>query len=225
MQGEPQALRTVDEDGDFLLIEGVEKTLTIPKKAPLAIAILVGVITLGALGVASFALLAVAGAALMLLTRCLTTRNAMRALDPAVLLLIAAMIPLGIAMERTGLASQIAQGVFGVVGESSPQLLLAVVYLLTFVLTEFVSNNATAVLMTPICIGMATHLGMDPKPFLVAVTFGASASFSTPIGYQTNTMVMGPGGYTFRDFLRIGLPLNLVLWVAASLLIPLFWEM
>jgi di/tricarboxylate transporter len=104
-----------------------------------------------------------------------------------------------------------------------PFLLIFVVYALTSVLTEIVSNNAVAVILTPIVIGLAAQIGVDPRPFVVAVMFGASASFATPIGYQTNTLVYGPGGYRFSDFLRIGVPLNLVMMVAISILIPLFF--
>jgi di/tricarboxylate transporter len=223
VQGEPRSLRQVHEDGDFILMEGVDKGLTVPKKAPLAIAILLGVVVLGTLDAAPFALLAIAGVALMLLSGCLTVRNATRALDPSVLFLLAGMIPLGTAMERSGLAEALADQVVAVAGDAGPWVLVSVFYLLTSVLTEFVSNNATAVLMTPICFGIAARLGMDPEPLLVAVTFAASASFATPIGYQTNTMVMGPGGYTFLDYAKVGVPLNLMLWVAASIAIPLMW--
>jgi di/tricarboxylate transporter len=223
VQGEPTNLRTIHDMGDFLLMVGVETQSTIPKKAPLAIAILLGVVALGALGAAPFALLAIAGAVAMLLTGCLTVRNATRALDPSVLLLLAGMIPLGIAMEHSGLAARLANAVVEIAGPAGPYVLIAAFYLLTSVLTEFVSNNATAVLLTPICFAIAVRMDMDPKPLLIAVTFAASASFSTPIGYQTNTMVMGPGGYTFRDYLKVGLPMNLLLWVTASILIPVIW--
>lgn len=223
LQGEPAALRTIHEMADVLLMEGAETQLTVPKKAPLAIAILLGVVTLGALGAAPFALLAIAGAVVMLLCGCLTVRNATRALDPSVLLLLAGMIPLGIAMEHSGLAGELADAVVAFTGDAAPWVLVAALYLLTSVMTEFVSNNATAVLLTPITFVIAERLGMDPKPLLIAVAFAASASFSTPIGYQTNTMVMGPGGYTFRDYLKVGLPLNITLWITASLLIPVIW--
>jgi len=223
LQGEPTALRTIHDMGDVLLMQAAESQLTIPKKAPLAIAILLGVVALGASGAAPFALLAIAGAVAMLLTGCLTVRNATRALDPSVLLLLAGMIPLGLAMEHSGLAAVLADQVVAATGDAAPWVLVAAFYLLTSVLTEFVSNNATAVLMTPICFVIAEQLGMDPKPLLIAVTFAASACFSTPIGYQTNTMVMGPGGYTFRDYLKVGLPLNITLWIVASALIPIIW--
>ena len=223
VQGEPRSLRQVHEDGDFLLMEGVDKGLTLPKKAPLAIAILLGVVALGTFDVAPFALLAIAGVALMLLTGCMTVRNSTRALDPSVLFLLAGMIPLGVAMESSGLAEMLATSVVDLVGGSGPWVMVCVFYLLTSILTEFFSNNATAVLLTPICLGIAPRIGMDPEPLLVSVMFAASACFATPIGYQTNMMVMGPGGYTFMDYVRVGVPMNVLLWIVASIAIPLMW--
>lgn len=223
LQGERGSLRALQEDGDVLLIEGVARDLTFPQKAPLAVGILLAVIGCGIAGVAPISILAVGGAAAMLMTRCLSTRDATRALEPSVLLLLAGMIPLGVAMTKTGMAAAISDAVVAVVGESNPILVISVIYLLTSVLTEILSNNAAAVLLVPICLGLAERMGIDAKPLLVAVAFGGSASFATPVGYQTNTMVMGPGGYRFADYLRFGGPLNLVLWLFASVTIPLFW--
>lgn len=223
LQGEERSLQSVQDEGDVLLIEGVEKTLTFPRKAPLAIAILAAVVTLAATGVAPLVLLAFAGVGLMLLTGCLTLPHATRALEPSVLILLAAMIPLGLAMEKAGLAEVIADGVVDFAGPHGPIFLIGAFYLLTSFLTEVLSNNAAAVLLTPICLGTASKLGMAPEPLLVALAFGASASFATPVGYQTNTMVMGPGGYKFRDYLKVGLPMNLLMAIVATLVIPLFW--
>lgn len=224
VQGEPGALREVHEEGDFLLVEGVERTLTFPEKAPLSLAILAGVVLLAALGVAPLVMLALAGVAVMLLTRCLDVRAAVRAIEPDVLLLLAGTIPLGLAIEKVGLAAGVAETLAGLVGTERPWLLVGALYLTTSLLTEILSNNATAVLMTPIALGIAARMGVDPKPLLIAVAFGASASFSTPIGYQTNALVMGPGGYRFRDYLRVGLPMNLLLAAVATVLIPILWS-
>jgi di/tricarboxylate transporter len=225
VQGEPAALRLLNEEGDLLLVEGVESTLTFPQKAPVAIGILAGVILIATLGIAPLAVLALAGVGLLIATRCLDARDALRALQPEVVLLLAGTIPLGTAMEKVGLASQAAQALVAAVGEHGPWLLVAGLYVMTSLLTEILSNNATAVLLTPIAIGIAAHLGIDAKPLLVAIAFGSSASFSTPIGYQTNTLIMGPGGYRFTDYLRFGLPMNLIMMVVASLCIPLFWPL
>ena len=133
------------------------------------------------------------------------------------------MLALGKAMETSGGAQQIANLVESGFGHSSPIVILAVVYLLSSVMTELISNNAVAALLTPIVIGVAANIGIDPRPFIVAVMFGCSASFATPIGYQTNTYVYGAGGYKFTDFPKVGVPLNLLLWVVATFLVPLFW--
>jgi len=208
-----------------LLIEGVEETLTFPRKAPIALSIMVAVVLLASFGVAPIVVLALAGVGLMLTTRCLNIAEATRALDSSVLLLLAGLIPMGIAMQKTGLADAIAHLTVEVAGAYGPLVLVSAVYLLTSVLTEFLSNSASVVLLTPIGLSVAAQLGLDPKALLIAIAFGASASFATPIGYQTNTLVMGPGGYHFVDFLRMGLPLNMILWIFASMLIPVFWPM
>ncbi|MDA0766828.1 MAG: SLC13 family permease [Verrucomicrobia bacterium] len=225
LQGEREPLRSLQEEGEVLLIEGVEQTLTFPRKAPLAIGILVAVVALAAANVAPIVLLAFAGVGLMMLTGCLTLSHVTRALDPGVLFLLAGMIPLGLAMESSGLAGVIAGRVVDFSEPYGPLVLIAAIYLLTSLLTEVVSNNAAAVLLVPICLGIAAELGVDPKPLLIAVTFGASASFATPIGYQTNTMVMGPGGYLFRDFLKVGIPMNVLMFLTATVFIPLIWPL
>ena len=223
LEGEPVALRSLQADRDLLLFEGISKSLTVPRKAPLAIAILILVVGLAAIKVAPIVLLALLGVAALLLFRCINVSDATRSLDASVLLLLAGTIPIGIAMQKTGLAAEIAGGVVAAAGPLGVVVVVSSMYLLTSLLTETLSNNAAAVLLTPIAIGIAGDMGVDPKPLLVAIAFGASASFATPIGYQTNTMVMGPGGYLFRDYLRLGLPLNILLWIAATALIPLFW--
>ncbi len=135
------------------------------------------------------------------------------------------MLGLGLALEKTGGAALIAHGLQTVFGPFGPRVALSATYLLTMLLTEMVSNNAVAALMTPIAITAAHELGCDPRPFVFAVMFAASASFSTPIGYQTNTMIYGAGGYRFRDFFRVGAPLNCILWILASVMIPVFWPL
>ena len=218
-------MRVLQEDGDVLLMDGVQRRLTNPKRAPLALGILALVVLLASSGIAPISVVAIAGAGLMLLTRCLDVNDATRSLDSSVLLLLAGTIPLGLAMQNTGLAADVAGWVMGLVEGHGPILLVGTLYLLTTTLTSVLSNNATAILLAPIALELASQSGYDPRPLLVAIAFGASASFATPIGYQTNTMVMGPGGYLFRDYVRFGLPLNLLLWVIASLLIPVFWPL
>jgi di/tricarboxylate transporter len=137
--------------------------------------------------------------------------------------MLAGLLPLGIAMENTGAARALARFGLDLAGREDPTAVLAVIYLMTAVLTECMSNNGAAVLIAPIAISTAHTMGLDPKPFLVAVAFAASTSFATPVGYQTNTMVYNAGGYKFTDFMRIGIPLNLIFWGLSVWLIPIFW--
>ena len=223
VQTDRRGLDALRETGAVLVVEGVERLVVQKGKAPLALGILVAVIALASLQVAPLAMIAVVGAGLLIATRCLRATEAVASLDTPVLFLIAGSIPLGLAMEKTGLAQLLVDGTLSLLGDLGPHFVLSGFYLLTGIFTAFLSNNATAVLMSPLALGIAASLGVDPRPFLLAIAFGASASFATPVGYQTNTIVMGPGGYTFGDYMRFGLPLNAILWVAATLLIPVFY--
>ena len=133
------------------------------------------------------------------------------------------IIPLGLALEQNGVAHWLADTVMPPLNAYGPVAILASIYLVTALLTEAMSNNATVAIMVPIAITVAASLNVDPRPFLVAITFAASTSFATPVGYQTNTMVYFPGGYRFTDFMRLGIPLNIVFWILATLLIPVIW--
>ncbi|WP_372613809.1 SLC13 family permease [Halomonas sp.] len=208
---------------DFLLISQVNGAARpVHEKAWLAWSILAGVVLLATLGVMSMMNAAMLGAALVLFTGCCSVGAAKRGLDTQVLLTIAASFGLGAALETSGAASALASGVLGLSG-GSPWLLLVAVYLLVTLLTSVVTNNAAAVITFPIVMASAETLGVSPMPFVVAVMFAASACFLTPIGYQTNLMVLGPGGYRFADFLRLGGPLNLITAVVVLGLIPWFW--
>jgi di/tricarboxylate transporter len=140
-------------------------------------------------------------------------------------MLIFGMMAIGTAMETSGAGPLIVRELVGLVVSFGPVAVLSLVYFLTSFFTEFMSHNATAVLITPIAIGLAQQMGVDPHPFVVAVMFAASASFATPIGYATNTLVYAAGGYRFTDFVRVGLPLNLLLWIVAGFVLPLFWPL
>ena len=140
-------------------------------------------------------------------------------------MLIFGMLALGIAMDKTGAAELIVNSLVALTGGLGPIYILAALYLITSILTEIISNTAAAILLTPIAIGLAEQFGIDARPFVVAVMFAASASFATPIGYQTNTLVYTAGGYRFADFLKIGLPLNIVMLVVAVFVIPAFWPL
>lgn len=225
LQADDHGLAGLREAGSVLIVEGVEQTIHRRGKMPLAIAIMAAAVSAAAILRVPLAIAALSGASLMLITRCVRIDEALRSLDFSTLFLLAGTIPIGVAMRNTGLADWIVQGVVGLVGNSQPWILLSAFYILTALLTSFLSNNAAAVLLTPIAINMAAVLNVDAKPLLMAVAFGASACFATPIGYQTNTIVMGPGGYTFGDYVRIGIPLTLIMWVAATVLIPFFWPL
>jgi di/tricarboxylate transporter len=225
LQGKIEQLRRLGEDGNLLLVEGVEQTIMRSAKNRQALLIMLGVVLLATLTEVPISVLALAGAALMIITRCLRPEEAMSALNSPTLFLLVGTIPLGLAMESTGLAATVVQGVLTVTGGADPRIFLSLFYLLTSVLTELISNNAVAVLLTPIAVQLAVTLGVDPKPLLMAIAFGASASFMTPMGYQTNAIVMGPGGYTFKDYLKFGVPLNLLMWIAATIFIPILWPL
>ncbi|MCK0126542.1 SLC13 family permease [Gelidibacter sp. F2691] len=193
--------------------------------APIAVAALFGLVALAGFGVAPIFLLAFLAVAVVLLTRCIDADEAFGAVDGRLLVLIFSMLGIGAALESSGAVALIAEGIAPVLGKLPPFLIVWAIYLLTSVLTELVSNNAVAVVVTPIAIGLAHALGLDPRPLVVAVMVAASASFATPIGYQTNTLVYGPGGYKFSDFLKVGVPLNLSVGILASILIPFIWPL
>lgn len=160
---------------------------------------------------------------LVVLTGCLKPEEAYKPIEWPILMLVYGMLALSVAMRDAGLSALAAQSLVHWGGGLSPWVVLSLVILATSVATEFLSNNAVAVLFTPVVIGVAVELGVDPRPFVVGIMFAASFSFATPIGYQTNTLVYSAGNYRFSDFARLGVPMNLLTWAAASLLIPLFW--
>jgi di/tricarboxylate transporter len=160
---------------------------------------------------------------LMIVTGCLQMRDAYRAIQADVLLLIIGTMALGVAMEKTGTSQFYAEAYLKLFAGLSPAFVLSGFILLVSISTQILSNNATAVLLFPIAVSTALGLGVDPKPFVMAVCFGASACFATPIGYQTNLLVYGPGGYRFSDYLKLGIPLNLVVLVLGTMLIPILW--
>lgn len=209
-------------DGDLILVERSARPAA-TRQGRAAMAIAIAVIGAAALDLVPIAIGALAGILLMVLTRVLTLEEAYAAIHWRVVAVLAAMIPLGLAMDKSGLASLLVGQMVSLTSTDSPWLALAVVYFATALLTEFMSNNGTAVLLTPIAISLARAMEVDPLPFVMAVMFAASTSFSTPVGYQTNLMVYNAGGYRFRDFLRVGIPLNLLFFAASVLLIPRIW--
>ena len=193
------------------------------EKAPIAILALTGVVGLAALGVADILPLALLAVALILLTRCIDADEAFAMVEGRLLALIFAMLMVGAGLEAAGSVELIVSYAQPLLANAPPFVVILSIYLLASTLTELVTNNAVAVILTPIAIQLGLALGLDPRPLVVAVMFAASAAFSTPIGYQTNTLVYGPGGYRFTDFTRVGLPLNILLALTASFFIPIIW--
>lgn len=193
--------------------------------APIAIAALIGIVALAALGVAPILYLAVIAVAVVFTTRCIDAEEAFALVDGRLLVLIFSMLVIGTGLEASGAVLLIVEAVVPYLHGLPPFLIIWSLYLLTSILTELVSNNAVAVVLTPLAISLGVSLGIDPRPLVIAVMIAASASFATPIGYQTNMMVYGPGGYKFTDFLKVGIPLNLSVGLLASALIPLIWPL
>jgi di/tricarboxylate transporter len=223
LEGPEDGIHQLVDSGDLINLTEPEHHPFRRAKAPIAIGAVLAVVLLAATEVMPIAGLALIAAVGVILTGCLDRDEAYRSIEWRILYLILGMLTLGHAMEKTGAVKLVAETVVDAVGQNGPWIMLSLVYLLASALTEVVSNNAVGVLLTPIAIGIAQQLGVDPRPFVVAVMFGASASFATPIGYQTNTFVYGAGGYRYTDFVKVGLPLNLLFWVVATLLIPFFW--
>ena len=193
--------------------------------APVALSALAGIVALAAFGVAPILLLAVIAVAFVLATRSIDAEEAYSYVDASLLILIFSMLGVGAALQHTGAVGLIVGGLEPLLKMLPVFMIVWAVYLITSVLTELVSNNAVAVVITPIAISLAAALGVDPRPLVVAVMVAASASFATPIGYQTNTLVYGPGGYKFRDFLKVGIPLNLSMGLIVSAVIPYIWPL
>lgn len=216
-------LAAMRADKDYILIEDVHEEIVLKRKSWLAMAIFAGLIIAATAGLAEIMVCALTAAFLMIITGCIQMRDFYRSLQGGVLLLIAGTIALGTAMEKTGASRVYAEAFLSLFAGATPQMVLGGIILMTSISTQILSNNATAVLIFPIAVSTAVSLGVDPRPFIIGVCFGASACFATPIGYQTNLLVYGPGGYRFSDFLKMGAPLNLFVIVASTLFIPMFW--
>ncbi|MFQ1700113.1 SLC13 family permease [Loktanella agnita] len=225
LEGTPEDIQRLAEDMNLGDVSKPSQRAYRRNHAPLAIGVLLGVVILAALGVAPILMLAMIGVTLVLATGCIDAEEAFSHIDGRLLALIFAMLGVGSALQSSGAVAMIADTLSPVMMTLPPFFIVLAVYLLSSILTELVSNNAVAVVMTPVAIGLATALGVDARPLVVAVMIAASASFATPIGYQTNTLVYGPGGYKFTDFLKFGIPLNLSLAPIASFVIPLIWPL
>ncbi len=225
LEGAPEDIQRLSREMDLVDVTKPSARAFRRGHAPVAVAALLGVVALAGLGVAPILPLAVIAVAVVLLTRCIDADEAFSFVDGRLLALIFGMLAIGAALDHTGAVALIVDAVTpGLVG-LPPFLIVLAVFLLTTTLTEMVSNNAVAVVVTPIAIGLGQAMGVDPRPLVIAVMIAASCAFATPIGYQTNTLVYGPGGYRFTDFMRVGVPLNLSIALLSSALIPLFWPL
>ena len=223
LEGAPDGIRRLLNERTLVNLSEPQARPLRRTRAPIAVAAILGVMVLAALEVMPIAGLAIIAAAVVLVFRCVDAKEAFEVVDWRILVLIFGMLALSVAMENAGavtLAVGALQALAPLVG---PLVILSLVYLITALLSEAISNNAVAVLLTPIAIGIAAELGVDPRPFVIAVIFGANSSFATPISYQTNLFVYNAGGYKFTDFARIGIPLKILMWIAATVLIPILW--
>lgn len=223
MEARRQHLMQFYNSPDFIVLERVKKNNFRRKKMRRSSLIVLGVILAAAFNIVPIVVAALTGCALLFLTQAVSMRYVYRKMDWRVIFLLAGILPLGIAFEKTGTANLIAQSLLQVTGDLPVMGIISILFLATTLLTSFMSNNATAILLAPIAIQLAQGLGLHPKPFLLTVMFAASTSFLTPIGYQTNTLVYGAGQYTFMDFVKVGGVLTLIVWLLATLLIPLLY--
>ena len=225
--GPIEKIKELSDSGDFIVLGEIEATLQKHKYWWVSVAVILGTVILAALGIVPILKGALIGTIFLLVIRVITANEAYQSINWQVIVLIAALIPLGIVIQKSGTAFWIGTVLNDIANAFNPlvrpTIMLSLVYLVTIILTEMTSNAATAIIMTPIAISAAQQMGLDPRTFVFAVCFAASASFITPIGYQTNLMVYGPGGYKFTDYVRVGLPLAIVLWCIATWLIPILW--
>lgn len=213
----------VDRDRSFVVASDLDVTPHRTQKIYFALPILIGVVGVAALDILPIVISAMIGVILMILTGVIRTQEAYKAINWKVIMLLAGVIPLGTAMEKTGAAMLLADQMIILLADMGPRAVMSGFFLLTMAITAIMSNNASAALLAPIAIKTASSLGVSAFPFLFAVTFAASLSFITPFGYQTNTLIYGAGQYKFTDFTKIGLPLNIIFWILATIFIPFIW--
>ena len=223
IQGRESDIRALRGDQDILLVEWTASEMPAVNHATSTLAIFVGVIAVAALGIMPIAIATLVGAGLMLASGVINIRQASRAIDRTIVMMIAAALALGSALQATGGAEFLASILLSILGDASPTVVLSAFFLLVAVLANVISTKATAVLFTPIAVGIANGLSLPVEPFAVAVVFAANCSFASPIGYQTNLLVMAPGNYRFVDFIRVGAPLLIMVWVVFSLMAPWYY--
>jgi di/tricarboxylate transporter len=223
LQSSLSSLHKIKNGDDFLILEEISEEYD-PEKIATSLSI-VGLVIAGSFFGVPIILASLVGVIAMFVTKCLEKKEFYSAVNWEVIFLLAGIIPLGLAIQKTGAASLMADWVISFAGNSSPIMLLIIFYITTTIMTEVISNNASVVIMIPLGISVATGLELNPLPFAIAVMFAASTSFLTPIGYQTNTMVYHAGNYKFSDFVKVGLPLNILLLIVTVIFIPIFWPL
>jgi di/tricarboxylate transporter len=225
LEGAPLDIQRLAADMDLVDISHPTIKPFRRAKAPIAIVALLAVVVLSAFDVAPILALAFLSVTLILVTRCIDADEAFSFVDGRLLAMIFAMLAIGAGLDHSGAVELVVKRVEPWLTGLSPFWLILAVYVIGLVMTEFLSNNAVAVIYAPVAIELAHALGYDPRPFAVAVMFSASVAFATPVGYQTNMMVYGPGGYKFTDYMRVGIPLNIITALVAALLIPVIWPL
>jgi di/tricarboxylate transporter len=215
VQGARDQIAALKRSTEFLVLDA-SVALPHTSKAPLALTIVAGVVAAAAFGIMPIAVSAMAGAALLLLTRCLNLGAAIRAISPSVFFIVVASLALGHALIATGATDYVTSLFLSATRGASPTVILSALMLLLAVLTNMISNNAAAVIGTPIAIGIAGQLGLPAEPFVLAVLFGANMSYATPMAYKTNLLVMSAGNYSFADFVRVGVPLTIIMWLTLT---------
>ena len=223
IEGAQSKILHLADKHDFLLLGGIKPEPYLPAKGPIALMIMLGVILLTTSGIFPIMQSATLGAILMILTNCISLSDAYESINWPVIVLIAGTLPLGIAMETSGASNLLAAQLTNLAGPYGPWATLSVLFLSTMLLTCVMSNAATAVLLAPIAFDLSVGFGVNPQPFFMAVALAASTCFMTPVSHQSNALVVGPGGYHFADYLKVGTPLNLLVWISASLTIPLLF--
>lgn len=230
MMGSTDAIDSLANSDDIIILDRPRvPARSLRVKMPIAIGTTIGIVTMATLNLVPIVAAVCLGVAVILLTGCMKSKDAYASVEWSILIIIFGMLALGQAMDSTGASLMIAENMTGLVSKFAPEhyqniIMLALIYVITSTFTEFLSNNAAVALMVPIALGIAATLGIDPRPFVVASCIAASASFATPIGYQTNTYVYGVGGYRFFDFTKVGLPLNIICFIVTVVVVPMFWD-
>jgi di/tricarboxylate transporter len=230
MMGSTKAIDSLATSDEIIILDRPRVAArSVRTKMPIAIGTTAGIVAMASFNIVPIVAAVSLGVAILLLSGCMKPKDAYDSVEWSILIIIFGMLALGQAMVTTGASQLIADNMVGVIQNVAPEhlqaiVMLAVIYAITSTFTEFLSNNAAVALMVPIALGIAATLGVDPRPFVVACCIAASASFATPIGYQTNTYVYGVGGYKFLDFTKVGLPLNLVCFAVTVTVVPIFWD-